>query len=58
VSLHRFIPKETDAKTITKEQVKNAVTQLNNLPRKRFGFKTPAQMIANENFYQRNTLRA
>jgi IS30 family transposase len=56
--LHRFIPKKTDAKTITKEQVQNAVTQLNNLPRKRFGFKTPAQMLANENFYQRDALRA
>ena len=56
--LHRFIPKKTNAKTITKEQVKNAVAQLNNLPRKRFGFKTPAQMLANENFYQRDALRA
>jgi len=56
--LHRFIPKKTDARTLTKEQVQDAVTKTNNLPRKRFGFKTPAQMIANENFYQLDALRA
>jgi transposase, IS30 family len=56
--LHRFIPKKTDANTITQEQVKDAVNKLNNLPRKRLGFKTPAQMMANENFYQLGALRA
>jgi transposase, IS30 family len=56
--LHRFIPKKTDAKTLTKEQVQDAVKKTNNLPRKRFVFKTPAQMIANEVFYQRDALRA
>jgi IS30 family transposase len=38
--------------------VQDAVKKTNNLPRKRFGFKTPAQMIANEVFYQRDALRA
>ncbi len=57
--LHRFIPKKTDPKTITKERLSNAVIKLNNLPRKRFGFKTPNQMIANENFYHHlDALRA
>ena len=56
--LHRFIPKKTDAKTLTQEKVKNAIIKLNNLPRKRFGFKTPAQMFANEKFYQPDALRA
>jgi IS30 family transposase len=56
--LHRFIPKNTDAKTLTKEQVQNAIIKLNNLPRKRFRFKTPAQMLDNENLYQSDALRA
>jgi len=38
--------------------VKNAIIKLNNLPRKRLGFKTPAQMFANEKFYQADALHA
>ena len=56
--LHRFIPKKTDAKTLTNEEVENAIIKLNNLPRKRFGFKTPAQMFANEKFYHLDALHA
>jgi len=56
--LHRFIPKNTDPKTITEESLQNALVKLNNLPRKRFGFKSPSQMIANEDFYQTDALRA
>jgi len=48
--LHRFIPKKTNSNTLTLEEIKNAVTKMNNLPRKRFNFKTPAEMIAQENF--------
>jgi IS30 family transposase len=55
--LHRFISKNTDPKTITKMQLTNAVIKLNNLPRKRFGFKTPNQMIANELFTNLDALR-
>ncbi len=56
--LHRFIPKKTDAKTLTQEIVNNAITKLNNLPRKRHGFKTPAEMLIEEKIYLRGALRA
>jgi len=56
--LHRFIPKKTDAKTLTQETVNNAITKLNNLPRKRHGFKTPAEMLAKEKIYLLGALRA
>ena len=56
--LHRFIPKKTDAKTLTQEIVENAIIKLNNLPRKRHGFKTPAEMLVEEKIYLRGALRA
>jgi IS30 family transposase len=56
--LHRFIPKKTNSNTLTIEEIKDAVTKLNNLPRKRFNFKTPAEMIAQEKFYNSVALRA
>jgi len=55
--LHRFLPKNTDPKTLTEEIVQNAVNKLNNLPRKRFGFRTPAEMMANETFLYSGALR-
>jgi IS30 family transposase len=48
--LHRFIPKNTDPRTLTKGVVQNAVNLLNQLPRKRFNFKTPAEMMEDEPF--------
>jgi IS30 family transposase len=56
--LHRFIPKKTIANTLTMENIKHAVIKLNNLPRKRFNFKTPTQMLAQEKFYKDVALRA
>jgi IS30 family transposase len=56
--LHRFIPKKTDPKTLTPEVVQNALNKLNNLPRKRFNYKTPAEMLEKENIYIRGALRA
>ena len=56
--LHRFIPKKTDAKTLTQEIVENAITKLNNLPRKRHGFRTPAEMLIEEKIYLLGALRA
>lgn len=56
--LHRFIPKKTDAKTLTQEIVENAIIKLNNLPRKRHGFRTPAEMLLEEKIYLRGALRA
>lgn len=55
--LHRFIPKNTDPKTLTKGVVQNAVNQLNHLPRKRFNFKTPAEMLDNETFLTNGALQ-
>ena len=48
--LHRFIPKKINSNILTTEEIKHAVTKMNNLPRKRFNFKTPSEMIAQENF--------
>lgn len=56
--LHRFIPKKTDAKLLTQEIVNNAIIKLNNLPRKRHGFKTPAEMLVEEKIYLLGVLRA
>jgi len=56
--LHRFIPKKTDSRTLTKVQVQQAVNKLNNLPRKRFNFKTPSEMMARENIFKYGALRA
>ena len=56
--LHRFIPKKTDAKLLTQEIINNAITKLNNLPRKRHGFKTPTEMLLEEKIYLLGALRA
>ena len=56
--LHRFIPKKTNSKTLTQTKVQYAITKLNNLPRKRFNFKTPAEMLEKEYIYQLGALRA
>jgi transposase, IS30 family len=56
--LHRFIPKKTDAKLLTQEIVNNAITKLNNLPRRRHGFKTPTEMLLEEKIYLLGALRA
>ena len=55
--LHRFIPKKTDPKTLTEEIVQCAVTKLNNLPRKRFNYRTPAEMLLEEKIYRLGALR-
>lgn len=44
--------------TLTMEEINNAVIKLNNLPRKRFNFKTPAERIAKEKFYNSVAFRA
>ena len=56
--LHRFIPKKTEAKTLTQEIVNDAITKLNNLPRKRHGFRTPAEMLLDNKIYLLGALRA
>lgn len=39
--IRQYIPKKTDFKTITEEQVKAIENKLNNRPRKRFQYETP-----------------
>ena len=56
--LHRFIPKKTDPRTLTEEIIQNAVNKLNNLPRKRFNYRTPAEMLAKEKIYRFGALRS
>jgi transposase, IS30 family len=56
--LHRFISKKTDPKLLTQEIVNNAIIKLNNLPRKRHKFRTPAEMLVEEKIYLGGALRA
>lgn len=41
VSLHKYIPKKSDLRCVSKEMVAEAETKLNNLPRKILNFLTP-----------------
>lgn len=41
VSLHKYIPKKSDIRLVTKEMVMEAENKLNNLPRKVLNFLTP-----------------
>ena len=43
--LRQFFPKKTDFKTITNQELKNAVNNLNNRPRKTRNYKTPNQLF-------------
>ena len=43
--LRQFFPKKTDFKTVTNQELKNAVENLNNRPRKTRGYLTPNQMF-------------
>jgi IS30 family transposase len=44
--VRQYFPKEMALNDITKEQIKHAVDTLNNRPRKRFGYKTPNEILA------------
>jgi len=43
--LRQFFPKKTDFKLVTNQELKNAVDNLNNRPRKTRGYLTPNQMF-------------
>ncbi len=45
--LRQYWPKKTDFKKISAREVKAVILQLNNRPRKKLGFKTPAKLMAN-----------
>jgi len=46
--LRRFIPKGTDLSTISKKDLQHYVELINNRPRKRLGFLTPAEVLQQE----------
>ena len=46
--LRQFFPKQTDFRTISWQQVKEAVTHLNNRPRKTRGYRSPNQLFNNQ----------
>ncbi len=50
--------KKTEAKTLTKEIADDAITKLNNLPRKRHGFRTRAVILTEKKIYLFGALRA
>jgi IS30 family transposase len=43
--LRQYLPKGTDFRTITQEELNQYVQKLNNRPRKKLGYRTPAQMM-------------
>jgi len=43
--LRQYWPKETNFKAVTKKEVASVVVQLNNRPRKKLGYKTPAKLM-------------
>ena len=43
--VRQFFPKKTNFEDITQEQIDTAVYNLNNRPRKRFGYKTPNEIL-------------
>lgn len=44
--VRQFFPKKTNFEHITQEQINTAINNLNNRPRKRFGYKTPNEILA------------
>lgn len=54
--LHRYLPKNSNLKEVTHEQIKVIENKLNNRPRKCLGFKTPQEAF-NEELFQSVALR-
>jgi IS30 family transposase len=45
--IRQYFPKSRDFTTITQQEIYHAMKRLNNRPRKRLGFLTPAQVFFN-----------
>ncbi len=43
----QYFPKSMPLDQVTDEQVRKAVSRINNRPRKRLGFKTPVEVLQN-----------
>ncbi|MFH1831678.1 MAG: IS30 family transposase [bacterium] len=48
VMLHRYLPKKSNLKEVSHEQIELIQNRLNNRPRKCLGFKTPAEALNEE----------
>ena len=48
VMLHRYLPKNSNLKEVSHEQIQLIQDMLNNLPRKCLGFKTPAEAFCEQ----------
>ena len=46
--IRQYFPKKSSFENITKEEIKNVETKLNNRPRKRFGYETPNDVYLNK----------
>lgn len=46
--LRQYFPKKTDFNQVTQQQLEEVVEKLNNRPRKRLGYRTPAQIFYGE----------
>lgn len=46
--LRQYFPKKTDFNQVTQEELEEVVEKLNNRPRKRLGYRTPAQVFYGE----------
>jgi IS30 family transposase len=44
--VRQYFPKKSNFEEITQKQIEEVINKLNNRPRKRFGFKTPNEMLA------------
>ena len=44
--VRQYFPKKTNFETITKKETDQVINILNNRPRKRFGYKTPNEILA------------
>jgi IS30 family transposase len=55
--LHRYLPKNSNLKEVSHEQIEDIQNKLNNRPRKCLGFRTPAEAFSEE-IYQIVALRS
>ncbi len=53
VSLHKYIPKKSDIRSVTNEMLETAENKLNNLPRKCLNYLTPKEAW---NIYHSNSV--
>ena len=44
--LRQYLPKVTNFKSVPKKEVASVIIQLNDRPRKKLGYKTPAKLMA------------